>query len=103
MTQILDDCVDLKSDLGNSVWTLPLLYGLSQTMHPLNPQLSDLLYHQKEENPFWIKSVVDILVQMKAVSWSYQMIEVHRQQAIAAVKKLPYRQDLLLHYVTPQT
>ena len=102
MTQILDDCLDLKADLANQVWTLPLIYGLRQTTHALNSSLKKLLYHQQEVTLTWIEDVADILAQMEAVAWSLRLAEVHRQKALAAVITIPYRQDLLQHYVTPQ-
>ena len=101
MIQILDDCVDLKTDLMNQVWTLPLIYGLSQTDHPRYEQLTRLIAQQRPTLE-WADRVADTLVGMNAVSWCYHLGEVHRQQAVAAIASLPSYNELLMYYVTPK-
>ena len=103
MTQILDDCVDLKTDLLNQVWTLPLIYGLSQTTHPLYARLTQLTNQQQPPTESWAVAVVDTLVQMNALSWSHHLAEVHRQEAVRAIASLPFHNELLMYYVTPKT
>ena len=101
MTQILDDCVDLKADLANQVWTLPLIYASSQKQHPAHQQLTSLLA-QPAPNAAWIDEIVSLLDTMNAVPWSLQIAEVHRQEAVSLIEDLPHHRDLLRHYVTPK-
>ena len=101
MTQILDDCLDLQTDLTNQVWTLPLIYASAQESHPSYKRLSKLLGRQCP-TPAWAGEVAAILTEMKAVSWSLQIAEAHRQQAMNIIDTLPCRRDLLTHYVTPE-
>lgn len=101
MTQILDDCVDLKIDLMNQVWTLPLIYGLSQTAHPRYEQLNELI-SQPYATEVWADAVAGTLTQMDALSWCYQLGETHRQYAVHAIDSLPSCNDLLMYYVTPK-
>jgi len=101
MTQILDDCVDLKTDLMNQVWTLPLIYGLSQTADPRYERLNELI-NQQYSTEEWADTVVNTLTQMGALSWCYQLGEVHRQYAVDAIASLPSCNDLLMYYVTPK-
>ena len=101
MTQILDDCVDLKTDLLNQVWTLPLIDGLSQTTHPLYEQLNALI-HQQCQTEKWADAVVDTLTRMNALSRSHHLAEVHRQEAVRAIASLPFHNELLMYYVTPK-
>ena len=102
MTQILDDCVDLKTDLCNEVWTLPLIYGLSQTADPLHERLTQLTAQQSPIEA-WADEVASTLTQMNALSWSRQVAEGHRQEAVRAIAPLPFHNELLMYYVTPQT
>jgi len=101
MTQILDDCLDLKTDLANQVWTLPLIYAVTQETHPAYKRLRKLLSQQRPTQN-WVDEVAAVLAEMNAVSWSLQIAEAYRQQTVDIIKTLPYHQDLLTHYVTPQ-
>lgn len=101
MTQILDDCADLKIDLANQVWTLPLIYALTQEDHPLYERLSKL-FVQQHQTPLWEDEVTAVITEMNAVSWCLQIAEAHRQQAINIIETLPCRRDLLSYYVTPK-
>jgi geranylgeranyl pyrophosphate synthase len=101
MTQILDDCADLKIDLANQVWTLPLIYALTQEDHPLYERLSKL-FVQQHQTPLWEDEVTAVITEMDAVSWCLQIAEAHRQQAINIIETLPCRRDLLSYYVTPK-
>jgi len=47
-------------------------------------------------------AVAGTLTQMDALSWCYQLGEVHRQYAIDAIASLPSCNDLLMYYVTPK-
>lgn len=102
MTQILDDCLDLKTDLANQVWTLPVIYALSQENHPLSSRLRSLLAYQRQLEPDWLEEAVEIMGQVNAISWSLQFAEIHRQQAWAAISYLLPDAGILRHYVTPK-
>jgi hypothetical protein len=101
MTQIVDDCFDLEKDLVNQVWTLPVIYGLSQTDHFLYPRLRDLLIDRQSTT--WVEESIALLGEMDAVAWSRQMAEIHRQQALAVLDKLPSDVSYLRYYVTPKS
>ncbi len=102
MTQILDDCLDLKTDLANQVWTLPVIYALSQENHPLSSRLRSLLAYQRQLESDWLEEAVEIMGQINAISWSLQFAEIHRQQAWAAISDLLPDASILRHYVTPK-
>ena len=102
MTQILDDCMDLKTDLAHELWTLPLLYALAQESHPLYKPLRQLLERQ-QATPAWAAEVAPVLYEMGAVSWSLQIAEAHRRQAVSVIETLPSDLNGLMHYVTPKS
>jgi hypothetical protein len=101
MTQILDDCLDLKTDLANQVWTLPIIYAVTQETHPAYKRLHKLLTQQRPTQN-WIDEAAAVLAEMNAVSWSLQIAEAYRRQTVDIIKTLPYHQDVLTHYVTPR-
>lgn len=102
MTQILDDCLDLKTDLANQVWTLPVIYALSQEDHPLSSRLRSLLACQLQIESDWLEEAVEIMAQINAIPWSLQLAEIHRHQAWAAISDLLPDAGILRHYVTPK-
>ena len=107
MIQLVDDCRDLspaivKSDLENGHYTLPVLYGLSQTAHPLHGQLTDLLASSTVLSDTDAERVCDILTEMEGLNHAFYLIHGYQAKAIDALQKFPqgdYR-ELLEQYVT---
>ena len=102
MTQIIDDCLDIRVDLANQVWTLPVIYAFSQETHPLRGQLHELLAYQQPTESAWLEKVVETLTQTGAISWSLYFAEIHRQKAWAAIHDLVPFPGYLRHYVIPK-
>jgi geranylgeranyl pyrophosphate synthase len=88
--QIADDCFDLgRGDLTSHVFTLPVIYALSQKQHPAYPTLVKLLGARANETADWAAEVFDILHEFGAVAWSLQVARVYSEQALAALAPLP--------------
>lgn len=102
MVQILDDCHDLCVDLANRVWTLPVVYAISQPISRQRESVRSLLHDQQEAGDDWVEQAATILSQMGAVSWSQQFAEYHRQQAWDIAKTFLPNQHLR-HYVIPKS
>jgi len=89
MGQIVDDCQDLAGvDLPSGIFTLPVIYALSQREHPEHPRLVETL-NGSDTVPTRVEDIASSLSEMKAVEWSLQVAEVYRQRAIAALESLP--------------
>jgi hypothetical protein len=101
MVQILDDCHDLRVDLANRVWTLPVVYAMSQPWSPQRESVRSLLYDQQEAGDDWAEQAVTSLAQMGAIAWSRQFAEYHRQQAWDIAETFLLNQ-YLRHYVVPK-
>lgn len=94
LIQIRDDCVDLSvsrvaSDLARGNYTLPVLYALAQTGDPNHGQLQALI---RSGNPVpleQVEDVVQILQEMKALSYTTAVAKVYEQKAMAALDELP--------------
>lgn len=100
MAQILDDCTDLDTDLNRGVWTLPVVHGLSQTEHPLHPELKVLLNPGVKYGMRDARRITTILTQMDSIKWSLKIGEVYQQRALEDLDRLSdAHTDLLVRYV----
>ncbi len=94
--QIEDDCQDLvRSDILAGVYTLPIIYALSQTQHPYHSDLLTLLPATKEGSIMPVNNIAAILTEMKAFQWSHQMAGIYRIKAINAISSLPLESDVI--------
>lgn len=88
--QIEDDCEDLvKSDLIAGIYTLPIIYGLSQTQHSGHSELVAHLSVPAKMSTSQVNTVAAILTEMKAFHWSRQMAGIYRVKAVEALAALP--------------
>lgn len=101
---ILDDCQDVQSpdgqgdsDLVKGHFRLPLLYAVSQSEHPVQPYLLNLLQNPLSSTK--AMEVVGILEEMAAIDWSLRAATVFREKAIAALSGVPEpaRSELLVY------
>ncbi len=93
--QIEDDCQDLiKSDVSKGVYTLPIIYSLSQTHHPCYPNLLELLSMDKDNSVGRVDDIARILLEMSAFQWSQQMAKIHRVKAMNAITPILSALDL---------
>jgi geranylgeranyl diphosphate synthase, type I len=101
MGQIADDCRDLATaDLRAGIFTLPVIYALTQEDHQDHARLKELLAVTTPQ-PDRIAAILSILQKMDAINWSLNVAGMYQNQAIAALDSLPTeRVSLLLNYVT---
>lgn len=92
MTQILDDCRDLaKVDLPAGIYTLPVIYALSQRKHPSHRRLLALL-DAFEPDADWARQTMSVLEGMGAVAWSLDVAAVYQAAAVKALGAFPEQQ-----------
>lgn len=92
--QIEDDCEDLaNSDLFAGVYTLPVIYGLSQTQHSGHSELVGQLSVPGRISTAQAFSVVAILTEMNAFHWCRQMAGIYRAKAVETLAALPSGPD----------
>lgn len=85
MAQILDDCHDLKDgDLLARVYTLPVIYGLSQQDDIHQSHLRELL-QAEPQNLETITEIVKLLDKMGAIGWSLAIAKSYQQRALDAL------------------
>jgi geranylgeranyl pyrophosphate synthase len=101
MGQIVDDCRDLATaDLRDGIFTLPVIYALTQEDHKDHARLKELLAVTTPP-PDCIAAILSILQKMDAINWSLNVAGIYQNQAIAALDTLPAeRVSPLLNYVT---
>lgn len=97
--QITDDYVDLKEDLSNGIFTLPIIEGLLQTTHPDHPQLVSLL-HKTSLTPQEVQMVANILDNMGTITLCKRVVRVYQAQAAAAFDVIPELATYFSDYVT---
>ncbi|MGH2537472.1 MAG: polyprenyl synthetase family protein, partial [Candidatus Promineifilaceae bacterium] len=100
--QITDDCLDLaRGDLANKVFTLPIIYALSQTRHSQHSHFVALLEAGEGGSDGWIAEANEILEAMGAIEWSLRAAKAYAGQALAALEPFPEeRVRPLIEYVT---
>lgn len=85
LMQLYDDLADLSplqadNDLRHGKYTLPIIYALSQTKHPLYQQLVNSL-DAKPEETVDTQSIYQILVAMKAIAYTHAIAAVYQEKA----------------------
>lgn len=94
MIQILDDCRDLasefaQSDVKNGIYTLPILYSLSQTLNPLRSQLENLLADAAANRSIDnIQDICRIVTEMGGFDHCFYMNHSYRLKAMSVVQNL---------------
>lgn len=100
-TQISDDCLDLEEDLGNGLFTLPMIEAVSNTNHPDHPLLETL-----SRKPFLqvseVQTIANILREMGTIDACRRMARAYQVQAAAAFSILPELEPFFRDYVTPE-
>lgn len=101
LLQLRDDCIDLSpgavaSDLERGVYTLPLLYGLSQTEHPAQSRLKDLLQRSKGLDNGVVQEILHFVADVGAWSFMEGIVKVYQLKAFDALATLPVSQTQLL-------
>lgn len=92
--QIEDDCEDLvKSDLCAGLYTLPVIYALSQTQHQDHAVLTTLLAEPDRNSVEQVNKMATVLSQMNAFQWSRQMAGIYRVKAVDTLSSLPPELD----------
>jgi geranylgeranyl pyrophosphate synthase len=104
---IRSDCRDLAGrngrpgDLRTGTYTLPVVYAASLTDHPSHSELMSLL-QVNCLSADQVESILAILEDVDAVSWSLGMAEEYHRQAVNILDSLPEdRVKGLSIYVTP--
>lgn len=88
--QIEDDCEDvIQSDLLAGIYTLPIIYALSQTDHHHHSDLVQHLSAVDSLSPSQINHIAEILTDMKAFEWSKQMATIQRVKAVDTLTTIP--------------
>ncbi len=99
LIQIRDDCFDVTSpralsDLAARVYTLPVIYALSQSDHPRHARLTELLDPtdpSSAPDEKAIQEVSEILSEMGSLSYSFAVAKVYEQKALSALEAFPPR------------
>lgn len=92
--QIEDDCRDLvKSDMVFGIYTLPVIYALSQTQHTCHADLLSLLSVPEKMSAAQVSDTATILTDMKAFDWSRRMAHIYRVKAVDALSSMPPESD----------
>lgn len=99
-TQISDDCLDLEDDLGNSLYTLPVIEGLLKTDHPEYPTLSTILKKTTLSQQD-VQMVAAILDKMGVIALCRRVAGAYQAQAAAAFDVIPELRIYFADYVTP--
>ena len=87
--QIEDDCEDaVPYDLLAGIYTLPVIYGLSQTNHQSHPQLASQLSAVDKMAKSQLSDISEILTHMNAFEWSKQMATIYRVKAVDTLAAL---------------
>lgn len=107
LVQLLDDCRDLspkslRSDLNNDNYTLPILYCLSQTNHPLYRKLADLLNDSSSLSDIDVENVCNVVTEMGGFTHALYLVHSYRSKAKQALEIFPQGacRTLLEQYVT---
>lgn len=92
--QIEDDCEDaVQSDLLAGIYTLPVIYGLSQTEHHKHSELIEQLSAPEKLAASQISDIAEILTHMNAFEWSKQMAAIYRVKAVDTLATIPSEFD----------
>lgn len=94
--QIEDDCRDLQSDLMAGIYTLPIIYTLSQPNFAHTVELQSLLSKAGTLSTLDMQTALEILTEKGAVQWSLRMAHVYRAKAINSLANLPDEMDMTL-------
>ena len=87
--QIEDDCRDLaSSDFAAGIYTLPVIYALSQTQHPCHPNLLALISTENDVSAASVTEIVEILEGMSAFKWSRKMAAIHRKKSLEIMNSI---------------
>ena len=86
--QFADDCQDLAEDLGNGVFTLPVIEGLSMNDHPHHYYLKRKLEVNQPTNEQILK-IISILDEMGTIQATRQLAKVYQLLAAALFDQLP--------------
>lgn len=99
MAQILDDCHDLKNgDLLDRIYTLPVIYGLSQQDDIRQSHLRCLL-QAEPQTVETIAEIVKLLDEMGAIGWSLVIAKSYQQRALDALDSIhPKSRGILKQY-----
>lgn len=92
--QIEDDCEDaMGSDLFAGIYTLPVIYGLSQTEHHNHSELMAQLSMPGKLTTSQVNDIAAILADMRAFEWSKQVATIYRVKAIDTLVTIPAKFD----------
>jgi geranylgeranyl pyrophosphate synthase len=92
--QIEDDCADIvRSDLLAGIYTLPVIYGLSQTEHRSHSDLVAQLSTPNKLSTSQVDNIAAILTHMNAFAWTRQMAGIYRVKAAETLAALPSEFD----------
>lgn len=96
MDQIIDDCQDLSADLAQGVWTLPVIYALSQSTEKDRHNLLALLSRAKGGEIDAVNTAVAHITTYGSLTWCLTAAFAYQQRAITALKNLPTEKTIYL-------
>lgn len=96
MDQIIDDCQDLAVDLAQGVWTLPVIYTVSQSAENDRHSLLALLGRAKGGEVDAVNTAVAHITTYGSLTWCLTAAFAYQQRAITALKNLPTEKTIYL-------
>jgi heptaprenyl diphosphate synthase len=93
LVQFRDDIIDIAApadtnDLTQGYWTLPLLFGLNQKLHPLHTRLKEICYSNCTQSADQLAEVQSILEAMHAFTCAANVIRTYKHKAIDSLTRL---------------
>ncbi|MCA9941950.1 MAG: polyprenyl synthetase family protein [Ardenticatenaceae bacterium] len=99
MDQIYDDCQDLAVDLAQGIWTLPVLYAMSQAKSNKRHELQVALTSASRGEAGAVETAVSLITTYDAIPWSLMAAAAYQQRALAAIEALsPENKSYLVEY-----
>ncbi len=94
LIQLKDDCRDLSvahpgSDLAGGVYTLPVLYALSQTAHPAYLELTTMLPAATGMTATAAATIYQLVTEMGGLHYTMAMAKGYEQKALSALSVFP--------------
>lgn len=102
IAQIEDDCRDLASDLSQGVFTIPVIFAMSNCTHPEYDQFVSLVNGRKTDAAT-IQRLIEAIVKLGGNQKAKEMALLYWAQACDALKDIPESaaKGYLESYVTP--
>ena len=102
LIQLRDDCRDMTShqllgDLQRGEFTLPVLHGLQQKQHTLHSRLTSLCFSQELLSEESSSTIIGILDEMQAFSFTLRVADVYRAKAVSALSGFDFGQARYLY------